>query len=75
MSTDSEPQRQTSALNPQALRLADMARILTASGPKRVTVEMLEADIEDGAPVNADGTLNLVQYVAWLVKEMASGGD
>ena len=75
MSTNNEPERQSGALNPQALRLADMARILTASGPKPVTVEMLEADIEDGAPVNADGTLNLVQYVAWLVKEMASGGD
>ena len=75
MSTNSEPERPTGALNPQALRLADMARILTASGPKPVTVEMLEADIEDGAPANADGTLNLVQYVAWLVKEMASGGD
>ena len=75
MSTNSEPQRQNATLNPQALQLADMARILTASGPKPVTVAMLEADIEGGAPVNTDGTLNLVQYVAWLVKEMASGGD
>jgi len=71
----SDPQRQASVLNPQAVRLADMARILSASGPKPVTVEMLEADIDDGAPVNADGTMNLVQYVAWLVKEMAGGGD
>jgi hypothetical protein len=75
MSTNSEPQRQNATLNPQALQRADMARILTASGPKPVTVAMLEADIEDGSPANADGTLNLVQYVAWLVKEMASGGD
>ena len=35
-------------LNPQALRLADMARILSASGPEPVTVEMLQADIDDG---------------------------
>ena len=75
MSTNSEPQRPSGALNPQALQLADMARILTASGPKPVTVAMIEADIAAGAPANADGTLNLVQYVAWLVKEMASGGD
>ena len=75
MSTNHDSQRPTGGLNPQALHLADMARILTASGPKPVTVEMLQADIEDGAPTNADGTLNLVQYVAWLVKEMARGGD
>ena len=36
---------------------------------------MLQADIDDGAPTNPDGTMNLVQYAAWLVKEMASGGD
>ena len=56
-------------LNPQALSLEDLARILTASGWKPVTVEMLRDDIDDGAPTNADGTLNLVQYVAWLVRE------
>ena len=66
--------RQHSPLNPQALRLADVARVLTASGPKPVTVEMLQKDIAEGAPTNADGTLNLVRYAAWLVKEV-SGGD
>lgn len=59
------------ALNPQALRLEDLARILSASGPKPVSVEMLRDDIDDGAPVNADGTMNLVHYVAWLVREMS----
>ncbi len=58
-------------LNPQALRLADMARILTASGPQPVTVEMLQADIAEGAPTNANGTMNLVHYAAWLVKEVS----
>ena len=36
-------------------------------------MEMLQADIDDGAPTNPDGTMNLVQYAAWLVKEMARG--
>ena len=73
--TDNNPdERQPGPLNPQALRLADMARILSASGPSPVTVEMLQADIADGAPTNADGTLNLVHYAAWLVREMA-GAD
>jgi hypothetical protein len=62
-------------MNPQALRLEDLARILTASGPKPVTVEMLQADIDSGAPVNPNGTVNLVNFAAWLVKEILRGGD
>ncbi len=59
-------------LNPQALRLADMARILSASGSRPVTVEMLEADIAEGAPTNPNGTMNLVHYAAWLVRELSN---
>ena len=66
--------RQPGGLNPQALRLEDAARVLSASGTYPVTVEMLQADIASGAPTNPDGTLNLVHYTAWIVKEMA-GGD
>lgn len=60
-------------LNPLALSLAEAARVLSASGPRPVTAESLRADIDAGAPTNADGTLNLVHYTAWLVKEMAHG--
>lgn len=65
--------RQGGPLNPQALRLEDLARLLSAAGPKPVTVDMLRDDIDDGAPTSADGTMNLVHYVAWLVKEMGRG--
>jgi hypothetical protein len=58
-------------LNPLALELEEAARVLSASGPKRVTTEMLRADIDDGVPTNPDGTINLIHYVAWLVKEIA----
>ena len=34
---------------------------------------MIREDIAEGAPTNADGTLNLVHYAAWLVQEMADG--
>jgi hypothetical protein len=33
---------------------------------------MIEADRAAGAPTNAGGTINLVHYAAWLVREMAS---
>ena len=65
--------RQGGGLNPQSLRLADMARILSASGQLPVTVEMLETDIASGAPTNPDGTMNLVHYSAWMVKDLANG--
>lgn len=65
--------RQPRPLNPQALRLADMAHVLSTSGSSPVTVEMLQADIDNGAPRNPDGTMNLVHFAAWLVKEVSSG--
>jgi len=64
-----------SRLNPGALSVADAARVLSRMGGKAVTEEMLRADIDDGAPTNPNGTLNLVHYAAWLVKEMSAGGD
>ena len=63
-----------SRLNPAALGVADAARVLSRIGGKPVTAEMLRADIDAGAPTNANGTINLVHYAAWLVKEMSVGG-
>jgi hypothetical protein len=63
-----------SGLNPNALSVANAARLLSKVGGERVTEEMIRTDLTAGAPANADGTLNLVHYAAWLVKEM-SGGD
>jgi len=59
-------------LNPNALTLADVVRLLAKAGP--VTEAMLRADLAAGAPANPDGTIHLVHYAAWLVREM-SGGD
>jgi len=64
-----------SRLNPAAMPVADAARVLTRLGGKPVTDAMIRADIDEGAPVNADGSVNFVQYAAWLVKEMSAGGD
>ncbi|QDU28905.1 hypothetical protein ETAA8_40110 [Anatilimnocola aggregata] len=60
-------------INPTAMSLADAARVLSKVGSPTVTESMLQEDVEAGAPTNADGTLNLVHYAAWLVKELASG--
>jgi len=63
------------ALSPSAMTLEQAARVLAAVGGRYATVENIRRDIEAGAPVNADGTVNLVHYAAWLAKEMAARGD
>lgn len=60
-------------VNPAALPLADAARLLAKVGGHSITERMVRADMEVGAPTNADGTINLIQYAAWLVKEMGRG--
>ena len=61
------------ALQVTAVPLATAAALLTKAGPNPVTVELLETDIGLGAPQNADGTLNLIHYAAWLVRETSLG--
>ncbi len=60
-------------LNPTALTIEQVARVLSATSQKTVRVETIEADIVAGAPTNADKGINLVHYAAWLVKEAGRG--
>jgi hypothetical protein len=61
------------ALNPAALSLAAAAQLLSRAIGSPVTEVMLRDDVLAGAPTNPDGTLNLILYAAWLVKEMGRG--
>ena len=54
-----------SGLNPAALRVADAAQALG------ISEDMISDDLAAGAPTNADGTINLVHYAAWLNREMS----
>jgi hypothetical protein len=53
-------------VNPAALAVADAARLLAKASSEPVTEAMIRGDIDDGAPTNQDGTVNLVHYAAWL---------
>jgi hypothetical protein len=70
--TDRAPDQGLS-LNPTALPLADAARLLSRLGGQPISERMLQDDVMAGAPTNPDGTLNLVHFAAWLVKEMGLG--
>jgi len=63
-----------SRLDPAALVVADLAALLTKAGGIRVDVAWIEADLAAGAPTNADGTVNLMHYTAWLARAMTTAG-
>lgn len=62
-----------SPLNPTAMSIRDTVRLLSKVSGETVTEDMLREDFVAGAPTNPDGTINLVHYAAWLVKQMANG--
>jgi len=61
------------ALNPSALSPSAAAALLSRAGGEPVSEADIRGDIEAGAPVNDDGTINLVHYAAWLAKQTGGG--
>ncbi len=55
-----------------ALPIEQAAALLRRSGSQRGSVEAISSDVAAGAPANADGTINLIAYGAWLVRALAS---
>jgi hypothetical protein len=53
------------------LTIAQAATLLRRAGSQYIDDAAIQADIAAGAPVNPDGTLNLIAYGAWLVRELA----
>ncbi len=53
----------------------DFVTVMRRSGSRTITLERLEADIEAGAPVNADGTVDILKYIAWVAREMGDDGQ
>ena len=59
--------------NIASLRKDGMVRVLVGSGSRTFSEETLEADIAAGAPVNEDGSINLIAYVEWILKRNLNG--
>jgi hypothetical protein len=53
-------------LNPAALSIEELAALLTKAGSRTIPIEQVRRDQAAGAPTNADGTIHLVHYTAWL---------
>lgn len=60
-----------SQLKITALSVDDLTKLLKHAGSRTVSEETVRLDIEAGVPVNTDGTINLITYAAWLIKEMS----
>ncbi|MDD5699418.1 MAG: hypothetical protein PHH77_12460 [Victivallaceae bacterium] len=58
-----------------ALSVPNLVKLLKRSGCRSVSEETVREDIANGAPVNPDGTINLIFYTAWLIKEASDNGD
>ena len=58
-----------------ALQPDMLVNILRRAGSRLISAESLAADFEAGAPRNEDGTVNLIEYAAWLVKGEDTNAD
>lgn len=60
-------------IDPNRLSIEQLVKLLSAAYRERIDAEKVRQDLETGAPANPDGTINLVHYAAWLLKEMGRG--
>ena len=65
-----EKQRKLLALQPE-----QVVDVLVKSGYRAMTLELLHSDFDAGAPRNADGTVNFIHYMAWILKEVNSNAN
>lgn len=52
--------------------LAEAAALFARFRARHTTLDAIRADLAAGAPANPDGTINLIHYAAWLVRELAA---
>ena len=51
-----------------ALQPEMLVNLMKQAGSRQISAETLAADFAAGAPKNEDGTINLVEFAAWIVK-------
>jgi len=56
-------------LDPSAIEVASAAKLLSTMGSAEISTEMIEREIADGMPTNANGSINLLELTAWVAKQ------
>ena len=64
--------QENESVNMAALSPAQLADILGRASNSPLDIDQVLEDIEDGAPVDADGKLNMLTYAAWLAARVDS---
>ena len=55
-----------------ALTKEQLVDLLAKVGSVGISMSALESCIGSGMPVNDDGTINLIHYAAWLLRESSA---
>ena len=55
-----------------ALKTEQLVAIMKRTGAAAGVEEKIARDLTDGAPTNPDGTIDAIEYAAWLLKERAT---
>lgn len=58
-----------------ALQPEMLVNLMKQAGSRQISAETLAADFAAGAPKNEDGTINLVEFAAWIVKGDDANAD
>lgn len=57
-----------------SLSVTAAAKVLSKAVRRPIKAATIRHDIKNGAPKNRDGTINLINYTAWLARELTSRG-
>jgi len=66
---------QQKSLKITALTAAEIAKVLSSASGRQITKEQVREVAEQGNLVRPDGTISLLEYTAFLVRELAHGSD
>ena len=58
-----------------ALQPDMLINLLKGAGSRLISAELLAADFEAGAPRNEDGTINLIEFAAWIVEGVEANAN
>lgn len=57
------------AIDPTKLPPKQLVELLKKAGSKTATEALIKAHVAAGAPHNADGSIHLLHYTAWLARQ------
>ncbi|TWU39337.1 hypothetical protein [Novipirellula artificiosorum] len=56
-------------VDPGRMSIEVAAKLLSSAYRQRIAEEKIRQDVANGAPTNADGTISVVAYTAWLLHQ------